>query len=72
MKMLQLSKLTIDQDKILAVEEDLEMADGHKTTVIHINIPNVAPFQLYSSSPSYERDKAKLIAAIVNHQGEQG
>lgn len=69
MKILRLSKLTIDLNIIVAVEEDLEMADGRKTTVIYHNIPNSGtPFQLYSDNPDYAKDKAKLMTALVDNR----
>lgn len=66
MKILRLSKLTIDLKIIVAVEEDLMMGDGRLTTVIHHT--NGLPFQLYSDNPNYKNDKAKLMTALVDNQ----
>jgi hypothetical protein len=69
MKLLQLSRLTIDLNIIVAVEEDKDMVDGRKTTLIYHNLPNTGmPFQLYSDNPNYEKDKAKLMTALVNNR----
>lgn len=66
MKLLHLSKIKIDVQKIAAIEPDLLMADGRRTTVIYI--PGLSVFQLYSDDPNYEEDKAKLLAAF-NEEG---
>jgi hypothetical protein len=69
MKILHLSKLIIDINIIVAIEEDLDMSDGRKTTVIHHNLPNTEmPFQLYSDNLDYEKDKVKLITALVDNR----
>lgn len=64
MKFLYLSRLTIKFHAIVAVEWDLSMADGCKTTVIHHNISGLPAFQLYSDDSKYEEDKARLMSAL--------
>lgn len=64
MKFLYLSRLTIKFHAIVAVEWDLLMVDGCKTTVIHHNIPGLPVFQLYSGDSKYEEDKVQLISAL--------
>ena len=65
MKFLELSRLTIEFQTIFAVEWDLSMHDGRKTTVIYSNLPGVSPFQIYSDNPKYEDDKALLMTALA-------
>lgn len=64
MKFLYLSQLTIKVHTIVAVEWDLPMADGCKTTVVHHNISGLPAFQLYSDDSKYEEDKVQLISAL--------
>lgn len=64
MKFLQLSRLTIEFQTIVAVQWDLSLPDGRKTTVIYHNIPGVSPFQLYSDKPKYDEDKCLLMTAL--------